>query len=218
MSFVGHLLFKTYLLKHDLNCLFRIYIFLFFLSPLHSISWFPQVPSFSSSFQGFLPVLGIGGTATINSVRQFRSFGGLQQACPNICIVREKACLLKQRGQKCWVWRYKGRRKAKYLLVCGRKRRPTDRGYCCSGPMSSTLHFLYTFSTLLTFSILPTFYKTYGTLFYSFYICSGLHFTTMYKAKVKVTKLRSILSRISSTSFRGFVGKCSLQYSWYSQV
>ena len=78
--------------------------------------------------------------------------------------------------------------------------------------MSSTLNFLYTFSTLLTFSILPMFYKTYGTLFYSFYICSGLHFTTMYKAKVKVTKLRSILSRISSTSFRGFVGKCSLQY------
>jgi len=38
MSLVGHLLFKAYLLKHDLNCLFRIYIFLFFLSPLHSIS------------------------------------------------------------------------------------------------------------------------------------------------------------------------------------
>ena len=98
-----------------------------FHQPLSSC-WSPHCLPVSRIGETFSPFRGLG-----DSHRKLRSaiqeFRQLTPSQSKYLFRRRKSAVLEAKGkQKCWVWTYKGRLQAKYLLVCGWKRRPTDRG------------------------------------------------------------------------------------------
>ena len=99
MSFVGHLLFKTYLPKHGLNCLFGIYIPVLLITTTQYFL-IPPSPLFFFLVSGIFTRSGDRGDGHYKLCSPIQEFRRLTAGMSKYLYCQRKACLLKQKGGK----------------------------------------------------------------------------------------------------------------------
>ena len=99
MSFVGHLLFKTYLLKHDLNCLFRICITVFLIT---TTQYFlvPPSPLFFFLVSGIFTRSGDRGDGHYKLCSPIQEFRRLTAGMSKYLYSQRKSLLVEAKGGK----------------------------------------------------------------------------------------------------------------------